>query len=891
MRTQQALASSSVASDVLQRPWWAAPLTFIYFLSGLTGVAYEVLWVRMLGLQFGVSIFGVIVTVAAFMAGLGVGSMWGAVLGARLRRPLLFFAVLEGAVALYALAMPGMFHQLNIALSTMAVGASLSLWYVLQGTVSFLVLFVPAMAMGIGFSLILRTLRSTRTNVSKLYGFNTLGGALGALLPLVLLPPMGWSYAMYVIVMFGLMVAATALLLSLICVPPSSPEAKASGDAPRPVPAKSDLLWYAGIGAAALMLEVGWTRLYGMIFLRTEYVLAVILCVFLIGIGVGSLVVRGRSAPALLKWLPVVAAVFVLIGLWAFPLAAAWADGHQDYGSLGTALLRQGLVIMALTLPVTILLGAWLPLLSNRLEMGGHISGAWLYGANSAGAACGALVGGFLLIPWLGTTGTIVFAALLMFVCGLAIVRAKKPAWILPLLILLVWPVWSLPPVNKMLPVTLPKAHNLAVYEDALMTTHVAEQADGQRLLLADLRRMDASSDPTAVVVQKNQARLPLLLHPGPSRVLFLGLGTGVTAAGALPFPNESLTAVEVSRGAINAARQWFSPVNDGVMEKMSVVRDDARRFLFAGKDSYDVIIGDLFHPDLVGRGNLLSVQEFHRAHDRLAPGGVFVQWLALNQFDLRSLRIVLRSFRQAFPGAMLFMDGFRLAMVGPKDSLRDVAAVTEALGHMSVLQQAQATGGEGVWTWLGRYWGRIPADRGLVEDEWRPQVEFLLPRARYNGGVNLGEVLDYLLETRPGLSQAEAELRIVPNETGQFEKAYIAAELVVRSWGAALQGGRAGALESQHLLRSAFQANPKDRWIGFSLADQMLESLPQAVASGRDRRDALLEILAIRPDHVGALKALWRLEADAGDLKMAEYYREKIRSLSPLDKDAGSAE
>lgn len=883
MTSQAALADPS-AGAVPARPWWASALIAVYCLAGVTGITYEVLWVRMLGLQFGVSIFGVIVTVAAFMAGLGAGSLGGAALAPHLRRPLRLFGLLEAAVAVIALAMPALFRGIDHLLSDVGAGSALWQWYALQALTAFAVLFIPAALLGMGFSLVLRGLAGAGVNLAGIYGINTLGGAAGALLPLVLLPPLGWSAALYGAVMLGFTVAAAALVLAVFVIPPVVTEPLRITVGRRPP--SSQLILYAGIGAAALMLEVGWTRLYGMIFLRTEYVLAVILCVFLIGMGVGSLAVRGRTRTGWLSALPALAAVCVIAGLWLFPLAAGWSDRHQDYPSLSAALWRQGAMIMALTLPVTMLLGAWLPLLGNRDGTGGHGAGAWLYGANSAGAAAGALVGGFLLIPWLGTPGTLILAALMLLGCGAVLAGAKRMMLALPLLLVAAWPVRSLPPVERLQPATLPGAHDLAVYEDALAITHVVAQRDGQRLLLADLRRMDASSDPTAVVAQQDQARLPMLLHGAPHTVLFLGLGTGVSAAGALAFPPASLTAVEVSSGAIRAARDWFAPVNNGVMDRIAVVRDDARRFLRAGDARYDVIIGDLFHPDLVGRGNLLSVQQFARARARLAPGGLFVQWLALNQFDLPSLRIVLRSFAEIFPDGRLFMDGFRLALVGPRDHWLAAAATIDEVADRPVPQREAMTGGEGAWTWLGRYWGRIGADAGPIEDEWRPKIEFLLPRARYNGGVDLGGVLDYLLARRPSLEQAEAELRLRGDEIASFEPAYMAAELAVRGWAAGLQGGAMAGVESERLLRAAYEANPKDRWIGFTLADRMLASLPQAVAAGRDRRSALLAVLAVRPDHVGALKALWRLETEAGNGERAARYRARVRTLSPLDRE-----
>ena len=327
MRTQAALAEPSASVLAVPRPWWGRLLILVYFLTGLTSIAYEVLWVRMLGLQFGVSIFGVIVTVAAFMAGLGGGSLLGAVVAARLKRPLLIFAILEALIALYALVMPSMFQQVDGVLGALAVNSTLSQWYTLQATAAFMVLFLPAMAMGIGFPLILRTLSAARVTLARIYGINTLGGAIGALLPLLLLPTLGWSYALYVVVSFGFFIALTVMVLAALFVPPLRLSVNGDNDTSSVRPSAKDQLTYAGIGAAALILEVGWTRLYGMIFLRTEYVLAVILCVFLIGIGLGSLWIRGRARPSWLAGIPLLAACFVLLGLWGYPIAAGPASG------------------------------------------------------------------------------------------------------------------------------------------------------------------------------------------------------------------------------------------------------------------------------------------------------------------------------------------------------------------------------------------------------------------------------------------------------------------------------------------------------------------------------------------------------------------------------------
>ncbi len=852
------------------------PLSLLYAGSGMTSLAFEVLWARMLSLQFGISIFGVVVTVAAFMGGLGLGSL----LGTRWRRwrPLRVFALLEGGVALYALALPFLLGFTGDRLDAIAPDVGLTGWYVLQGAALLLLILVPATAMGLGFPLVLRAVAGETRALGRIYGANACGAAVGALLPLWLLPAYGWAAAIHLVAAIGLLVALGALALSGRLDGEGAGDDSAFAVSGRVIP-RATLLIYGGLGAAAIMLEVGWTRLFGMVLMRTEYVLAVILAVYLCGIGLGSLLARHMTGRVWFTVLPLVAASCTLAGLRLLPGVSAVLETHT-FASLGASLLAEAALLAALTLPVTLALGAWLPLLNARFGAGPQ-HGAVLYGVNSTGAALGALVAGFVLIPLVGSTMTVVVAGLLLFVCGM-IWSAHRAAWLalIPLLGLAL-PLGEFPPLHRMLPDSYTGSRDLYRYEDAVTITHVVGQADGQRVLLTDLQRMDASTEPAAVELQKNQARLPLLLHPAPGSVLFLGLGTGISAAGSLPYPALERTAVELSRGSIIAARDWFAPVNGGIAGQMDIVRDDVRRFLRVSARRYDVVIGDVFHPDLAGRSALLSVQQFELARARLNPGGVFVQWLALNQFDLESLRVVLRTFRHVFPGGVLFMDGFRLALVGFEGEA--VLAIPRSRADAGAGGAADPTGGEGAWTWLGRYWGRIPVSEGPLQDEWRPVIEYRLPHARYRAEPALAAVLDWLLERRPTVEQAAAELRIGAGDFPVLERPYIAADLGLRGWLAALRGEDA---ESIRLIRYAYQANPRDRWISYSLADEMYAALSRSSASEDDRRRGLQAILGVRPDHAEALRALWRLERQTGDPIRAEAYLDRLRAVSPLDRD-----
>jgi spermidine synthase len=856
-------------------------LYLLYACSGATSLAFEVLWARMLSLQFGVSIFGVVVTIAAFMAGLGLGSLFGLRLGRTSRRPLVAFACLEGGIAIYALALPSLLSGAESFLLQVAAGAPLQTWYLFQSVALLALILLPAVAMGAGFPLVLKALGARPHVLGTLYGVNAFGAALGALLPLWLLPRFGWMAAVEAVAVLGLLVGTFAGALAwrgeFRVIPEPGMRA-----VDRQRPALVSLVAYAVIGAAAIMLEVAWTRLYGMVLLRTEYVMAVILAVYLLGIGGGSLLARWLRDSRWLAVFPLAAALLALPSLWLLPAISTWSQG-QDFGSLWTALLAEGLVLAAVTLPVTLLLGAWLPLLARRYGDEGSF-GPLFYGVNSVGSALGGLLAGFVLIPLLGTPATLVAAALALFVAGCVWAPSPRIWLAFPLLLVAFWPVTDFPPVARLVPGMHAASEDLYRYEDAMAITHVIEQADGQRLLLSDLQRMDASSEQAAVELQKNQARLPLMLHPRAESILFLGLGTGISAAGALEFPElQKRAAVELSLGSIRAARDWFAPVNEGVIGQMTVVRDDARRYLMADEAQWDVIVGDVFHPDLVGRSALLSVQQFERARSRLAPQGIFVQWLALNQFDHDSLQVVLRSFSRVFPDGVMFMDGFRIAMVGGLGG-RDPVRWMDSLRARDEALEA----GEGIWTWLGRYWGTIPPDDGgPVQDEWRPHIEFRLPQARYGGGLGLDQLLDWLLRIRPESSRAASELGVTPADRERFEACYTASDLALKAW---LAGLRGDVPQSRRLLRFAWEANPEDRWTGFSLADNILAELQESPRGLEDRRRVLEAVLSIRPDHADTLRALWHLDAALGRHESAAAWFERLAEVSPLDREVTAA-
>jgi spermidine synthase len=222
--------------------------------------------------------------------------------------------------------------------------------------------------------------------------------------------------------------------------------------------------------------------------------------------------------------------------------------------------------------------------------------------------------------------------------------------------------------------------------------------------------------------------------------VAFLGSATGSSAGAALLHPGvEEITLVEIVPGVARAAERYFGAENRGVYRdpRSDVVLDDARNYLRATRKSYDVIVADLFVPWRAGTGSLYTREHFEAARERLAPGGLFCQWLPLYQLSREEVLVIAATFSDVFPDAFAIRGDFFakhpiLALVGGATlpNAEDLAGRAEPL---------RAAGVEDRWIThpLGLFslylaplgpsagaWQTIPRN-----SDDRPRIEFLAAR------------------------------------------------------------------------------------------------------------------------------------------------------------------
>jgi spermidine synthase len=684
-----------------QRQIFAA-VTGCFLVSGATGLLYQVLWTRALSLIFGHTVFAVTTVLAAFMAGLGLGSFLGGRVADRRRDRLAIYGWLELGIGLSCLATPLLFawaEQIYLALSR-ALGLAPAGLTAMQFLLAFAILLVPTTLMGATLPavsrLMVREAGRAGRRVGTLYALNTLGAALGAFGGgFLLLPALGIQATLRLAAVANVGIGLLGLAFQRRLDRLGIPDAPGSGGEPRPAAvaaphARLVVAAFAISGAASMIYEVAWTRALSLILGSSTYAFSTMLVAFLLGLAGGSAAfarwLGGRAAaPSHFAWLQFGIGAGALLMVPAFEAMPELFVGAFRI-SAGPAFLHavQFAISLALLLIPTLLIGATFPcavgvVAGSLAGLGRDVGRA--YAANTAGAIGGTLAAGFLLIPGLGLQGTLKAAMLVNFGAAALLLalagtgpgaRAGAARALLPALAAagtLALPAWSQAVMTSgpaiysrmfaEIPVGAPvrgwaARHPVLFYEDGISATVSVHRA-GPIVFLRVNGKTDASTD-RDMQTQLLLAHLPLLLHDDPGEVLVIGLGSGVTAGAAVQHPVRRVDVVEIEPAVIRAAA-FFGVENRGVLAdpRVRLHVADARNFLLASPRQYDVIISEPSNPWIEGMGNLFSVEFYRLARQRLRPEGIMVQWVQGYGLRPDDFRMVANTFRVAFPRAGLW--------------------------------------------------------------------------------------------------------------------------------------------------------------------------------------------------------------------------------------------
>ncbi len=723
----------------------------VYFFSGFTCLIYQVVWQRLLTVNYGVGPVSITLIVSVYMFGLGLGSLLGGRLADRSSDPCALYAILEaglGVAGVVSFPLILVLGRLTAdkppAVSTICLFAFLCL---------------PTLLMGVSLPLLttifVRITGDLLHSVSRLYFINTLGAASGALLTgYLLISLLGLDGCIYLAAAFDFVLAA-AILPARRSVRPETVTDRVEV----PAPAQDCSLGrvaYAMVfitGFIAIGYEIVWYRVIGVIVKDSPYAFSSILAVYLLGVALGSLAIRACLVhrPETLRRAVFFNAQFLigLIVLLTFTgyyyLARHTASQGLTHLSFSMelhpslALLTRGrgwpsvenaylfldvfLWPLAFMFVPTILMGASFPLitslaLSRRGREGRAVGTTYFF--QVLGNVLGGFVTGFVLLPAIGTERTVLVFGSMGLLFGLAsrgIGGRQVPGlYRLVCTVVLVAGAAAVFPGRGELYAAMhtpPFASGTVLFEEGIDSVVFTYEDQGQFRNFINGQGHGYRPGPLFFA----EAIEGLTHAPFLRQVLVIGFGAGSgTQAALIPSEVQRVTVVELCGSLITNLRKFpamFDILND---RRVELVIDDGRRFLQRTPDQFDVILMDPLRTTTAYSNNLHSRQFFALAAKHLSPGGVLMVG------GVEDNLVIPRTLLQEFPYVRTYL-GYSLASKAPLRQNR--SRLERLLGAFPVGTQAA------IWSLAqDALEGSVlieATSQYPVNQDWRPVSEYYL--------------------------------------------------------------------------------------------------------------------------------------------------------------------
>ena len=624
----------------------------LLLMTGAGAVAYELAAIRAFTGLFGGTVRSAAVIVAVFLGALALGALWFGRLADASRRPVRLFGgvALSGGVLMLItphlidlcdqLAVRAVFEEGWSRWGSMTLGAS--------GVVG-----LPALFLGGGLPALVSVSRNAaelRREPGMLYGINTLGSVLGA-----------WVAGFWLLESLGirstLRIAGGLVLLAGLAGLFLGRRSVFEGRASTAVKTRSKSRGVRGLlvsafcaGFAVLALEVLGTRLLMQFMQSSAHSFALVLIVFLSGISLGAACGAKYSQA---NRTGVAGLVFGLMALGVLVAATGplvvWAGELAGQGSLRSVF--QQFALASLLFPATFASGAVFAM--QAAFPGQSARPASHFGrltfVNTLGGIAGSLLAGFVCLPGWGLKLSLLLAAAVAVLGAFSVANSRGT--------LALAAAGLLPVAGLFLPFELrplpdhPLYRQLVSYQEGpVANVVVLESPMQERPVLFINRTTLQGGGPGSLLLERKQGLLPGALHPNPQKALVLGVGTGATISGLLDAGVRSVQAVELVDSVVDVLPLFEKGTGNLLLRpEVEFFREDAVAFVRAVRSSYDLIVGDLFFPWLDGTGALYSVEHFRAVRERLAPGGLFCQWVPLYQMKWADFGLLARTFRSVF--------------------------------------------------------------------------------------------------------------------------------------------------------------------------------------------------------------------------------------------------
>ena len=627
-------------------------LTLAVGASGAAALGLQMVWTRMFALGLGQELPSTLGVITAFFGGLAVGSRWGGRALDRLPSPGIRCAVLEALTALWALATVLLVPWVaEFSWQWLGPAPGVGLHWVVSLLLPGVVLFPATVCLGAMMPAMERLISGFRADglrVGPLYAVNTLGAVVGVL-GSVLWVQRRWGLSGSVIGFAGLQCLCAVLFWwtgrGVRSVEPVTSTVAPGGDRLGPSRLRATL-WLSGL--LGIGFEVLATRLLSQVFENTVFTYAVILAAYLLFTALGG-ALQNRFAPKAsraLGWLLPGVALSVAIAGWVLrqtPLLVSMLRGGTGNQAL-PAMVAEFLVASSVVALPALAMGILFASLIS--EAGRHprflgVALSW----NLIGSALAPAVMALGLIPALGTRWSWILLGLgyLTLIPGWRRLRwVAMAGWAVAAVALM-----SLPK-DIHLQTPPPGGRIVTLREGPSDTVTTVVQSDGHRILRINQRFTMGGT--ASALAERRHGHLPLLLHPEPRRALFLGVGTGISFSALDAHLGLVAEGIELVPEVAEVMPEFAS--HNAHSDRLTVRVADARRFVRASTQRYDVVIADLFHPARDGAAGLYTREHFQAIRDRLSNGGLFCQWLPLFQLDADGLRMITATFLEVFPEA-----------------------------------------------------------------------------------------------------------------------------------------------------------------------------------------------------------------------------------------------
>ena len=634
------------SKNSLSPPLYRRGLLFsLFFISGFCGLLYQIIWMRIAFISFGIILPVVSVVISVFMFGLSMGSWMGGKILPYLKNKtkksaLLFYALAEIVIGFGAFAVPQLFHLGESLL--LPLGGMDSAEYLLFSALVLGVSLLPwCLVMGVTFPFMMDFVRELKwrekTSFSFLYVANSLGAMIGTVITAVfLIELLGFSASLMVGAVLNFSIAAICLGIS------TKYSAKLDPDLPavkQPISTNlhqeivADKLTYLILfvtGLCSLAMEVTWVRGFTPVFGTTIYSFAWILAVYLLATVLGSQWYRRDSAQKKTFTTAQLTGSCFLFAFFPIILSNPYLEPNE-------------LTLLASLFPICLALGYLTPKMIDQYSLGNPRQAGRAYAINIFGGIIGPLFASYLLLPEFGSKLTLVilgtFLGALFFFCIIWLKTSQQLRW------------------------TLGLTGTICIFVSILFTGSFEDPSlHGKNTLVLRDHVATVTGTPNGFLlingigitnvtpITKMMVHIPLAIKkekPKSGLVIALGIGTSLRSMASWGILTKCVELVP----SVVKAMPYFHKDAKSVLSQpnVEVIVDDGRRFLKRTREKFDVIVVDPPPPVESASTSLLHSKEFNTiVASRLSEGGIFQHWFPSGEEKI--LNAMMRSLVEVFP-------------------------------------------------------------------------------------------------------------------------------------------------------------------------------------------------------------------------------------------------